>query len=129
MSSENLDRVLRIKTSSKRGGTVENVYMRNVKAGKYKEAAVRFNMFYEEEGDHIPQIKNVIVENLQVEDGGKYAVMIDAYEESPVENFQMINSTINGVDEFFKVNHFKNAKFKNVTINGKEVKELVRTEE
>ncbi len=129
MSSENLDRVLRIKTSSKRGGTVENVYMRNVKVGKYKEAAVRFNMFYEEEGDHIPQIRNVIVENLQVEDGGKYAVMIDAYEDSPVENFQMINSKINGVDELFKTNHFKDVKFTNVTINGKEVKELVKTEE
>lgn len=80
MDSPNLDRVLRIKTSSKRGGTVENIYMRDVVVGTYREAAVRFNMFYEEEGDHIPTIRNVIVENLQVKNGGKYAVMANAYE-------------------------------------------------
>ncbi|AWW32939.1 glycoside hydrolase family 28 protein [Echinicola strongylocentroti] len=121
MDSPNLDRVLRIKTSSKRGGTVENIYMRNVVVGTYREAAVRFNMFYEEEGEHIPTIKNVIVENLQVKDGGKYAVMANAYESSPVTNFQMINCRIDGVDEVFNVNHMEDVKFDNVLINGEEV--------
>ncbi len=121
MDSPNLDRVLRIKTSSKRGGTVENIYMRDVVVGTYKEAAVRFNMFYEEEGDHIPTIRNVIVENLQVKDGGEYAVMANAYEESPVTNFQMINCRIDGVEKVFNVNHMKDVKFENVVINGEEV--------
>ncbi|MFD2036463.1 glycoside hydrolase family 28 protein [Belliella marina] len=129
MSSPNLDRVLRIKTSSKRGGTVENVYMRNVKVGTYKEAAVRFNMFYEEAGDHVPTIRNIYVDNLEVEDGGKYAVMINAYESSPVENFVMTNTTINGVDQHFKTNHFKDVTFKNVKINGETSEGLVKTEE
>lgn len=121
MDSPNLDRVLRIKTSSQRGGTVENIYMRDVVVGTYKEAAVRFNMFYEEEGPHIPTIRNIYVDNLQVKDGGKYAVMVNAYEESPVENFQMTNSRIDGVEEVFNVNHVKDTKFENVVVNGKEV--------
>ncbi|WP_317195575.1 glycoside hydrolase family 28 protein [Echinicola shivajiensis] len=122
MDSPNLDRVLRIKTSSKRGGIVENVYMRDVVVGTYKEAAVRFNMFYEEEGDHVPTIRNVIVENLQVKNGGKYAVLANAYESSPVTNFQMINCRIDSVEQVFNVNHLKDVKFENVVINGEEVK-------
>ncbi|KEO75690.1 glycoside hydrolase family 28 protein [Anditalea andensis] len=129
MSSPNLDRVLRIKTSSKRGGVVENVYMRNVSVGTYKEAAVRFNMFYEEEGDHIPTIRNIYVDNLHVEDGGKYAVMINAYESSPVVNFQMTNSSINGVEIPFKTNYFTNSIFQNVLINGQKVDSLQQTED
>src|SRR5699024_9347013 len=45
MDSPNLDRVLRIKTSSKRGGTTENIYLMNIEVGQYKEAAIKANMF------------------------------------------------------------------------------------
>ncbi|WP_224995991.1 glycoside hydrolase family 28 protein [Cesiribacter sp. SM1] len=119
MDSPNLDRVLRIKTSSQRGGTVENIFMRNVKVGTYREAAVKCNMFYEEEGAHIPTIRNIIVENLQVENGGKYGVLVNAYEQSPVENLKLINCTINGVEIPVQADHVKDMEFENVTINGK----------
>lgn len=117
MDSPNLDRILRIKTSSQRGGVIENIFMKDVKVGTYKEAAVKCNMFYEEPGEHMPTIRNVWVENLQVEDGGKYAVLVQAYEESPVENLRLINCTINGVEEPLKVDNVKEMKFENVIIN------------
>ncbi|AKD05937.1 glycoside hydrolase [Pontibacter korlensis] len=117
MDSPNLDRVLRIKTSSRRGGVIENIFMKDVKVGTYKEAAVKCNMFYEEPGEHMPTIRNVLVENLQVEDGGKYAVLVKAYEESPVENLRLVNCTINGVDEPLQVDHVQNMTFRNVIIN------------
>src|SRR5699024_3463029 len=98
MDSPNLDRVLRIKTSSKRGGTTENIYLKNIEVGQYKEAAIKANMFYEPPGEFMPTIRNIVVENLQVENGGEYGVLIEAYEESPVENLKVINSTIKGVD-------------------------------
>src|SRR3546814_2553801 len=37
MDSPNLDRVLRLKTSSSRGGTLENVFMKDTKVGPYRE--------------------------------------------------------------------------------------------
>ena len=37
MDSPNLDRVIRIKTSSARGGIIENVYVRNVNVGRCRE--------------------------------------------------------------------------------------------
>jgi polygalacturonase len=121
MDSPELDRVLRLKTSSSRGGTIENVFMKDVKVGTYKDAAIRFNMFYEKPGDFIPIIRNVWVENLEVEKGGKYAVLINAYEQSPIENFRLVNSTINGVQVPLQINNAKNMVFENVIINGQEV--------
>jgi len=126
MDSKNLDRVLRIKTSSQRGGIIENIFMRDVKVGTYKEAAVKCNMFYEESGNHMPVIRNVWVENLQVENGGKYAVLVRAYEQSPVENLRLINCTINGVEQAVDVDHVSNMKFEKVVIN-KQPYELSKT--
>src|SRR5690606_10293169 len=82
MDSPNLDRILRIKTSSSRGGVIENVFMKDIKAGAYRDAAITFNMFYEKPGNFIPDIRNIWVENLDVEDGGKYGVYSRAYEQS-----------------------------------------------
>lgn len=118
MDSRNLDRVLRIKTSSSRGGTIENVFMKDVKVGTYKESAVRFNMFYEKPGNFIPTIRNIWVENLTVEEGGKYGLLSAAYRVSPVQNVRFVNVDIRGVEIPMKVDYIKNLQFENVRING-----------
>ncbi|HMR18855.1 MAG TPA: glycosyl hydrolase family 28 protein, partial [Sphingobacterium sp.] len=119
MDSPELDRILRIKTSSLRGGIIEDIYMRNIEVGIYKEAAVLVDMFYENPGDFMPTVRNITVENLKVKEGGKFGVLINAYEESPVENLKIINSTIEGVKVPIQANHTKNMVFDNVIINGK----------
>jgi polygalacturonase len=119
MSSPNLERVLRIKTSSKRGGVIQNIYMRNVQVGTYKEAAIKVSMFYGPPGNFMPTVKNIIVDNLHVKKGGKYGLYIKAYKESPVKNITVKNSTIEGVKVPIKVDHVKNMQLKNVVINGK----------
>lgn len=121
MDSPNLDRALRLKTSSSRGGIIENVFFYNTEVGQYKDAAVRFNMFYEKPGNHVPIIRNIWVENMTVTGGGRYGVLSAAYESSPVTNFTMINCKIDGVKELYKIDHMKNVNLKNVIINGKEV--------
>ena len=118
MDSPNLDRILRIKTSSSRGGTIENVFMKDIKVGVYRDAAITFNMFYEKPGNFIPVIRNIWVENLDVEDGGKYGVYSRAYEQSPVENVMMVNCNIRGVEKPFDIDYVKNVQLRNVMING-----------
>ena len=118
MDSPELDRILRLKTSSLRGGVIENVFMRNVEVGTYKEAAILVDMHYENPGDFMPTIRNIYVENLQVKEGGKFGVLINAYEESPVENLHIFNSNIEGVHVPVQADYFKGLTFKNVTING-----------
>lgn len=46
MSSPNLDRILRIKTNTCRGGVTKNIYMRNVTVGECKESVMRININY-----------------------------------------------------------------------------------
>lgn len=121
MDSPDLDRVLRIKTSSSRGGVIENVFMKDVKVGRYRDAAVTCNMFYEKPGNFMPTIRNILVENLVVENGGNYGLFVNAYKESPVENLRMINCIIKGVKTPYKVDYVKGLQLENVRINGEMV--------
>jgi polygalacturonase len=121
MDSPELDRVLRIKTSSSRGGIIENVFMKNIKVGTYRDAAVHCNMFYEAPGNYMPIIRNIWVENLDVVDGGEYGVYVHAYKESPVQHLRMVNCNIRGVNTPIKIDHAKNVKMEEVIINGSKV--------
>lgn len=121
MDSPNLDRILRLKTSSSRGGTIENVFMKDIKVGAYRDAAITCNMFYEQPGDYMPIIRNIWVENVDVEKGGNFGIFVNAYKESPVENLRIINCDIRGVKTPMKIDHVKDFKLENVKINGQTV--------
>ncbi|RYD79764.1 MAG: glycoside hydrolase family 28 protein [Sphingobacteriales bacterium] len=118
MNSPNLDRILRIKTSSSRGGIIENVFMKDIEVGTYKEAAVLCSMFYEQPGNFMPTIRNVWVENMNVANGGKYGVFVNAYKESPVQNLRIVNCNINGVKIPQQIDYATGVEYENVTING-----------
>lgn len=118
MDSKNLDRVLRIKTSSSRGGTIENIFLKDITVGSFKESAIHCNMFYEKPGNFVPVVRNIWVENLEVTDGGEYAIWINAYKESPVQDLNLVNCHFKGIKAPFKVDHVKNLRMNNVTING-----------
>lgn len=118
MDSPNLERILRIKTSSSRGGVIENVFMKDVKVGTYRDAAVTCNMFYEDPGNFMPAIRNIWVENLDVVKGGNYALYVKAYKESPVQNLKMVNCNINGVKTPVQIDNVSKLQFENVKING-----------
>lgn len=119
MNSPELDRVLRIKTSSSRGGIIENIFMKNIKVGTYKDAAIHVNMFYEKPGNFIPTVRNIWVEDLVVEKGGDYGIFINAYKQSPVQNLTLVNCNIKGVKVATKMDYFTNIVLKNVLVNDK----------
>ena len=121
MNSPLLDRALRIKTSSMRGGIVENVYMRNIEVGQVAEQVIRVNMFYEDSGAYIPTVRNIEVKNMTVENGGEVGVLLEGYEQSPVTNVRLINVKIENVEEPFVFSNVKDIEFKDVVINGEEI--------
>ncbi|MGN1376426.1 MAG: glycoside hydrolase family 28 protein, partial [Prevotella sp.] len=101
MDSPNLDRVLRIKTNTCRGGINQNIYMRNIKVGQCKEAVMRINLVYEPneiaERGHIPTVRNVYMENVTC-DKSKYGVLINGLEESSqIYNINVKNCTFKGL--------------------------------
>ncbi len=118
MSSPELDRALRIKTSSMRGGTTENIYMRNVEVGQVKEQVFIATMRYEDSGPYMPVIRNIEMKNIKVLNGGKTGVLLEGYPESQVENIRLINVEIDKVKTPYKFTNAKNVKFTDVKING-----------
>ena len=121
MNSPLLDRALRIKTSSMRGGVVENVYMRNIEVGQVAEQVIRVNMFYEDSGAYVPAVRNIEVKNMTVENGGKVGVLLEGYEQSPVTGVRLENVVIKSVKVPFKFSNVENIDFIDVFINGEKV--------
>lgn len=124
MDSPNLDRAIRIKTNTIRGGFVEDVYVKDLEVGQVKEAVLKINTYYgiydNQEGDYIPTIKNIFLENIQVENGGEYGLLIKGREQSPVENVRLKNVTIKSTKEPLMIENCEPVIFMNTTINGKE---------
>ena len=89
MDSPHLDRALRIKTNSVRGGLIENIYVRNIRVGQVGDAVIKVNFLYEEGdvGDFMPVVRNIVVENLSSAKS-KYALFIQGYPHSPVRDIQ-----------------------------------------
>ena len=71
MDSPDLDRVIRIKTSTCRGGLIENVFVRNVTVGQCREAVLRINLQYENRENcnrgFTPTVRNVHLKNVTCE--------------------------------------------------------------
>jgi len=122
MDSPELERALRLKTNSTRGGVIENIFFRNVSIGQVKEAVVKVNYFYEEGdcGKFTPVIKNIKVENVICKKS-KYAVWVKAYDRSPLETLELKNCKFDNVEEENVTENVKGFKLKKVVINGKEV--------
>tara|TARA_R110000868_G_scaffold24410_1_gene96446 strand:- start:614 stop:2041 length:1428 start_codon:yes stop_codon:yes gene_type:complete len=122
MDSPNLDRAIRIKSNSKRGGLVENVYVRNLKIGQVKEAVLKINMFYDvygnQTGDFIPQVRNVFLENVTVKNGGQYGILARGRKELPIQNVLFSNVKIDKVDDAYSIENLEGLRFINTYING-----------
>ncbi|WP_242092892.1 glycoside hydrolase family 28 protein [Aestuariivivens sediminicola] len=123
MDSPELDRAIRIKTNTLRGGFVENVFVKDIKVGQVKESVLRINTYYgiyaNQEGDFMPAIKNIHLENIEVENGGKYGVLIKGRPERFVQNVTLTNVHIKSAKTDLSVENSEPIKFKNTTINGK----------
>ena len=127
MDSPNLDRVLRIKTNSCRGGIIENINMRNVTVGQCKEAVLKINTDYEPKEvccrGFYPTVRNVTMENVTCQKS-KYGVMIVGYDDPQlaytVNNITVRNCQFDGVTSkpVHQIGLAENVKYENLIING-----------
>lgn len=122
MSSPNLDRAIRVKTNTKRGGFIEHVYVRNVEVGEVREALLKLNMYYatysDQTGDYMPVIRYIHLENIAAENGGKYGIRAEGYEESPIQHIRMKNVVINNVEQRLLLKYVSDLKFENTVFDG-----------
>lgn len=119
MDSPNLERALRIKTNSMRGGVVENIYMRDVTVGEVSDAVIRVNFNYGEGdvGPYLPVVRDIYVNNV-TSDKSKYAISLAGYERSPVSNINLTNCGFNGVQKGNILKNYRDLNMENVYING-----------
>ncbi|MBW4854477.1 glycoside hydrolase family 28 protein [Bacillus safensis] len=122
MDSPNLDRALRIKTNSVRGGTIEHIYFKNNTVKSLKHEVICIDMMYEEgdAGPHRPVVRHIEVEGLK-SNGGRYGVKIAAYAHSPVTHFKMKDCVIDEVAYPLSLEHAVSPDFQKVVINGEPI--------
>ncbi|MDE6556651.1 MAG: glycoside hydrolase family 88 protein, partial [Duncaniella sp.] len=124
MDSPSLDRVVRIKTNSCRGGVIEDVFVRNIRVGQCREAVLKINLIYDQkeicQRDFPPTVRNVYLDNVNCEKS-KYGVRIEAYEDvCKVFNVEVKDCKWNGVatDGNSIIGMVDDVRFINLTING-----------
>lgn len=127
MDSPDLDRVIRIKTSTCRGGLIENVFVRNVTVGQCREAVLRINLQYENREQckrgFDPTVRNIHLKNVTCEKSKLGVLIIGLDDDKHVDNISVEDSRFNNVAKGTnEINGAKNVTFKNLYINGKLVK-------
>ncbi|MEY3500339.1 MAG: Exo-poly-alpha-D-galacturonosidase, partial [Bacteroidota bacterium] len=122
MNSPNLDRAIRLKTNTRRGGLTENIYVRNIEVGEVGESVLGIDMFYSvhgnQSGNFMPRIENIYFENVKVKNGGRYGILAKGQKDSPIKNIVFKNVTIEKVKSNLSIENVENLLFINTKING-----------
>ena len=119
MSSPDLDRGIRIKTNSIRGGHLQNLNYRYLRIGKVKDAVV-VNFYYEEGdvGKFMPQLEAINIENVHVEQAQR-AFMMRGYPHTPITGITLKNLTFEKVAKPSVIENVADVTQQNITVNGK----------
>ena len=119
MDSPQLDRALRIKTNSVRGGVIEGVYMRDVTVGEVAEAVVTINFYYEEGegGPHLPVVRDIDVRNVTSRKS-QYALLLRGFKNAPITGVRIQDCTFDGVAKGDLLENVKGVELRNIRVNG-----------
>ena len=97
MSSPDLERGIRFKTNARRGGVIENVFVRDIEIGEVG-SAIDIDLLYEEgaAGDFMPTVRNVRIERMTVKKA-TYAFFVRGLPGAPVRGLSVLDSSFGGV--------------------------------
>ncbi len=117
MDSPNLDRALRFKSNARRGGVIENVFMRNVEVGRVAEAILTVDFLYETgaNGPHKPVVRNVQIEKVNSASSPR-VMWIAGFPGATIDDIRFIDCTFRGVEASEQIQQVGSISFKNVTI-------------
>ena len=120
MSSPHLQRALRIKTNSYRGGIIENIAFHNVTVGEVANDVIQLDYFYEEGpgGPYHPIIRNIDIGEVSCQKA-QYALNLRGYPTDPISNVKVSHCKFNGVANPNLIENVTGLAADDVTINGK----------
>lgn len=118
MSSPELDRGIRIKTNSVRGGVIENFYIRDITIGEVHTAIV-IDFHYEEgdAGDFTPTVRNIDIRNLRCANAQK-VFQVRGYQRSPIQHLHLTDCDFKVVKEVGVLEELDNFIASDVKIQG-----------
>src|SRR5215470_13697993 len=126
MDSPRLDRALRIKTNSVRGGVIERVFMRDVTVGQVAEAVVAVDFFYEEgdTGKYPPVVRDVELRNVTSRKSN-YSLLLRGYPHAPISDVRLTDCVFDSVAKPDVLDNVKDVVLSNVKVNGKTINENI----
>lgn len=123
MNSPHLQRALRIKTNSYRGGKIENINFRNNTVGEVAEAVIEVDYYYEEGegGPFKPVVENIFVANVTSKKS-KHGLYLHGYKDDPIRGLTVVNCEFTGAAQGNYLENVEAVNLQDVTVNGKAVK-------
>ncbi len=120
LSSPNLNEALRFKTNAMRGGTIENVYFRNIEIGEIKDAVLQIDFNYQEgaNGPERPMVRNIDIRDVTCKKA-KYVLNLQGFANSPIRDVHLERCTFDNVSEMDVVKEVQGLTWKDVKVNGK----------
>lgn len=120
MDSPNLDRAIRLKSNTKRGGYLENLFVRNIRVGQVADAVVRINLNYDKDrGDHPPVVRNIYIDGITSEKS-KHPLYFAGLDDSKIENVVLENCTFKNAQQPSVIENVGTITLRNVRIVPKE---------
>ena len=105
MDSPNLDRAIRLKSNSLRGGYLENLYVRNIKVGQVADAVIRINLNYDKDrGEHYPTVENIFIEGVTSE-RSKFPLYFAGLEGQKIRNVVISDCTFRNAQRPSVIEH------------------------
>jgi unsaturated rhamnogalacturonyl hydrolase len=100
MSSPNLVCALRLKSNAVRGGTLQNIFMRNVTVGIVKDSVLQIDFLYEEgaKGDFMPIAKNVAIDHVTVAETPR-VLNVRGFPGASISDVRIYDSTFKNVQK------------------------------
>ena len=97
LDSPDLERGLRVKTNSARGGVIENIFARDIEIGNVQVAPIEIDLRYmSESGTFVPTVRNIVVERMHSAHS-QHGLYIHGLAETPLRGVVVRDSTFRGV--------------------------------
>ncbi len=120
MDSPQLERVLRVKSNARRGGTLENFFLRNITVGTVAEAIVTVDFLYEEgaNGPHKPSLRHVQLEHITAKATPRI-FYIASFAGATVDGIKLSHCSFAGLDATELIEHAGRIELDDVTATPK----------
>lgn len=120
LDSPTLERGLRLKTNSARGGFIENVFVRDIEIGNVKLAPIEIDLRYQppESGPYKPVVKNIHINRMHSAHS-QYGLYVRGLDDAPVTGVVIRDSTFRGVENGHLIEGAVDIELHNVTVEKK----------